>query len=185
MQSPSPPCAHTAIHHIKIPPYLLLCWGSLNATWDFSNASGMRNDSTGWLSLFQHLPQLLHPTLSYSPWEQNINHSYMPIEVQRLKFFGAEIMVACIFCSTQYWLHLYHLTLKKNIPCQGSLSLLPSVRISPLSLLSLENTRWSWATEICFPTLPVSFVSFHFQQPHWAIPSYFICHAFVFELKCL
>ena len=148
-----PPCSHIAIHHIKILPHPLFCWGSHNATWDFTNANGITNNSTGWLSLFQHLHQLLYPTLSYSPWEQNINHFYVLMDVQRFKFFSVEIMVVCIFCSTQYWLHSYHLTLKKkNIPCQGSLSLPPSVRISPLSLPSLENTRWSWATEICFPT---------------------------------
>ena len=113
-QSPSPPCSHTAIHHIKILPHPLFCWGSHNATWDFTNANGITNNSTGWLSLFQHLHQLLYPTLSYSPWEQNINHFYVLMDVQRFKFFSVEIMVVCIFCSTQYWLHSYHLTLKKK-----------------------------------------------------------------------
>lgn len=41
------------------------------------------------------------PTLFYLLYEQNINHTYTLTEVQRFKFFGAEVMIACIFYSSQ------------------------------------------------------------------------------------
>ena len=47
--------------------------------------------------LFQDCPRLLYLTLFYSPCEQNINPSYTLMEVQAFKFFGAEVMIVCIF----------------------------------------------------------------------------------------